>query len=180
VSGVAKVGLGRNPHLDCAALVAWAERCHSLFEGFPGSGSLDFNPERDGEDEKEDRYAILPAQHMPPELRQLVEHGLQLAPGHRVYYQLNRYQAGDYVLPHRDRCHQSIHILTRSPADGLTVEATDGTLRRVLDEPGLTIVHAPEVWHWVDPVLHGPRYTLVTIPPVLPRGGEATRHPAAE
>jgi hypothetical protein len=77
--------------------------------------------------------------------------------------QINRYDRGDYVLPHRDDCQQTIFMLTSSERDGLVVEAAAGLFVRVLDSAGQSVTHPPEAWHWVEPVLDTVRYTLVTI-----------------
>ena len=92
-------------------------------------------------------------------------------------FRLQRYRAGDYVLPHRDFVAQSLYVLTSSDRDGLVIEG-DKRLRRIPDRSGTLVVIQPGVWHWVDPVLDPVRYTVAVSPPVIPEAVRPATCPA--
>ncbi|MGE0492948.1 MAG: 2OG-Fe(II) oxygenase [Vulcanimicrobiota bacterium] len=160
-----------------AELVALAEQHKDLFLSYPRPEAAaarpadwTFDPYRDTEYEDEDRYAVLQQNQMPPELVRAVVAGAfgryeHFRPG-SYYFQINRYDRGGYVLPHRDELQQGLYVLTSSAQDGLTVQDEQGGFRRIYDQAGTFILNDANAWHWVDPVVQAPRYTLLTIPPV--------------
>ena len=164
---------------DCKRICEEAERCVSRFMTYPrrrpdqGSeaSNADFDPLRDSEYEDHDSYQVMQREAMPPTLRTLICDSLlrSTMTTSALYFQLNRYRRGDYVLPHRDTCPQGILSLTASERDGLNIEAEPGHVQRMSDRPGRLVIHAPQAWHWVDPVSSPVRYTLVTIPHIVPR-----------
>src|SRR5262249_54027729 len=129
-------------------IVALAERCRSLFDDYPSRSRLgftSFDPDRDSEYEDDDRYHVLPRGKMP---QQLVEAICASFPGFesRVktsYFQIQRYDRGDYVLPHRDSLRQAIFVLTTSSRDGLVVQASCDHLTRIADVAGSMILADP-------------------------------------
>ena len=130
-----------------------------------------FDPWRESEDEDDDRYQVLPLERMSRSLQQRVARALShIAPlPHSLYFQINRYRSGDFVLPHRDDFPQGLYMLTGSPHDGLVAQSSTG-FERLLDSTGTGVFVDPRAWHWVDPVADSPRYSLVTIPPIRPAG----------
>jgi len=171
---------------DCGEIVALARRHRGLFDDHPGPsvppptpGRDPFDPYRDSEYEDEDRYHVLASDRMPADLRAAI-FAAATPPGTRqgdYWVQVNRYDRGDYVLPHRDALRQGLYMLTTSRADGLNAQHDAGTTVFVPDRAGAYVEHDPRAWHWVDPVAAEERFTLVTIPPlphraVPPRVGE--------
>lgn len=157
-----------------AEIVALAEQYRGLFEDHPSesalrrcpTGSGSFDPYRDSEYEDDDRYHTLQGGRMPDDLRRAVLDGI-VPPGgelSELYVQINRYDPGDYVLPHRDRLQQGLYVLTTSDVDSLVVQNASGHAVRIPDRAGTHITHDPAAWHWVDPVIDEVRYTIVTIP----------------
>jgi hypothetical protein len=73
------------------------------------------------------------------------------------------------VTPHQDELLQGLYVLTSSRRDGLTVQSAEDEFIKVPDEAGTLIVADLSAWHWVDPVLDEVRYSMITIPPLLPR-----------
>ena len=164
---------------NVAEIIALAERYRDRFMSYPTSSASahragrpapkPFNPYRPSEYEEEDRYHVLQQNRMPVDLwraacRTFVEHGI---PARSFYIQLQRYELGDFVLPHRDELLQGLYVLTSSARDGLTVQDGAGGWMWVADEPGTLIVADLAAWHWVDPVVDPVRYTMITIPPLL-------------
>jgi hypothetical protein len=132
-----------------------------------------FDPYRDSEYEDEDRYHVLQSARMPDDLRAAIFAGTTPAgtrPGD-YYVQVNRYDRGDYVLPHRDSLQQGLYMLTTTGQDGLNAQHDRTTMVFVPDRAGTFVGHDPHAWHWVDPVAAEERYTLVTIPPLPHRSG---------
>lgn len=80
------------------------------------------------------------------------------------YVQINRYDVGDYVLPHRDTLQQGLYMLTSSERNSLVVQDATGRPVRIPDRAGTFITFDPNAWHWVDPVVDHERFTMVTIP----------------
>ncbi|MEE2036830.1 hypothetical protein Q8791_06295 [Nocardiopsis sp. CT-R113] len=168
---------------DCAGIVALARRHRRLFTDHPDPsapprppGSDPFDPYRDSEYEDDDRYHVLPSDRMPDDLRAAIFAGAAPAgtrPGD-YYVQVNRYDRGDYVLPHRDSLRQGLYMLTTSDKDGLNAQHDEATVVFVPDRAGTFVEHDPRAWHWVDPVAGEERFTLVTIPP-LPHREDAAR-----
>ncbi|WP_217164887.1 2OG-Fe(II) oxygenase [Streptomyces sp. AC512_CC834] len=157
-----------------AQIVALAERHRALFADYPARRTPSerladrepFDPYRDSEYEDDDQYHVLQADRMPQELHAAILAGI-LPPGTvppDLYVQINRYDPGDYVLPHRDSLQQGLYMLTTSDTDALVAQDADGRAVRVVDRAGRYITHDPKAWHWVDPVTSAARYTLVTIP----------------
>lgn len=165
---------------NCAEIIALAERYSGRFADYPNPGAVrrrtpewdPFDPYRDSEYEDDDQYHVMEADRMPAELHAAILTGI-LPPGvdpAGLYVQVNRYDPGDYVLPHRDSLQQGLYMLTTSEVDALVVQDAECRAVRVTDRAGRYITHDPRAWHWVDPVLDHVRYTLVTIP-ALPRPG---------
>ncbi|MGY2007121.1 hypothetical protein ACW9HC_09065 [Nocardia gipuzkoensis] len=160
-----------------AEIVALAERYRDLFEDHPATTSErsraggSFDPFRDSEYEDDDRYHTLQGARMPDDLRQAVLDGIVPARTDitELYVQINRYDPGDYVLPHRDRLQQGLYVLTTSNVDSLVVQDAAGRPVRLPDRAGNYITHDPAAWHWVDPVVDTLRYTIVTIPALVYR-----------
>lgn len=169
----------RNSVRNCSEIVEIAEKYRDLFDDYPSKDSVEdrtpdrdpFDPYRDSEYEDDDRYHVLQANRMPTDLLMAVLRGITEADSDlsRFYVQINRYDRGDYVLPHRDKVQQGLYMLTSSTRDGLVAQDNDGRMNFVDDQAGALVLHDPLAWHWVDPVHEGPRYTLVTIPPRPPR-----------
>ncbi|MFB7255369.1 2OG-Fe(II) oxygenase [Streptomyces nojiriensis] len=169
----------RNVVRNCSEIVAIAEKYRDLFEDYPSNGAVaarppdrdPLDPYRDSEYEEDDRYHILEANRMPADLLTAVVRGIADADSDlsRFYVQINRYDRGDYVLPHRDKVQQGLYMLTSSTRDGLVAQGGDGRMNFVGDQAGTLVLHDASAWHWVDPVHEGPRYSLVTIPPRPPR-----------
>ncbi len=134
------------------------------------AGRQPFLP-RDHNNYEVDRVQVASHDVMSIELRSAVLEGFaELGCDVRAHsFRLQRYRAGDYVLPHRDFVAQSLYVLTSSDRDGLIIEG-DERLQRIPDRAGTLIVIQPGVWHWVDPVLDPVRYTLAISPPVIPEG----------
>jgi hypothetical protein len=165
---------------DCEGIVALARRHRHLFTDHPDPaapprppGTEPFDPYRDSEYEDDDRYHVLQSARMPDDLREAIfaavtPGGTRMAD---YYVQVNRYDRGDYVLPHRDSLQQGLYMLTTSESDGLNAQHDAGSVVFVPDRAGTFIAHDPQAWHWVDPVAAEERYTLVTIPPLPHRTG---------
>ncbi|MFF2652674.1 hypothetical protein [Streptomyces sp. NPDC058045] len=162
---------------NCDGIVATAERYRHLFADYPSASAVrdrdwdPLNPYRDSEYEDDDRYHVLEARDMPRDLQRVIIAGLadEDSDLSRFYFQINRYDRGDYILPHRDKLQQGLYMLTTSGVDGLVAQAADGHMTFVDDRAGSLVQHDPAAWHWVDPVQDQVRYTLVTIPPRPPR-----------
>jgi hypothetical protein len=160
---------------NCEEIVALARRYRRLFADYPDPSSPPgppglnpFDPYRDSEYEDEDRYHVLQSARMPDDLRAAIFAGTTPAgtrPGD-YYVQVNRYDRGDYVLPHRDSLQQGLYMLTTTGQDGLNAQHDRTTMVFVPDRAGTFVGHDPHAWHWVDPVAAEERYTLVTIPPL--------------
>lgn len=79
------------------------------------------------------------------------------------FIQIQRYDPGDYIAPHRDSYSvRKLHLitLTDSNCDGLICEAPDKTIVKVYDVSGQYIDFPYDAVHWVDPV-KDLRYSLV-------------------
>ncbi|MFE6308613.1 hypothetical protein [Nocardiopsis sp. NPDC057823] len=165
---------------DCGGIVALARRYRHLFADHPDPAAPPrppeadpFDPYRDSEYEDDDRYHVLQSARMPDDLRAAIFAAItpEGTPMADYYVQVNRYDRGDYVLPHRDSLQQGLYMLTTSETDGLNAQHDAGTMVFVPDRAGTFIAHDPQAWHWVDPVASEERYTLVTIPPLPHRAG---------
>ncbi len=159
---------------NCREIIALAEEQTDRFADYPDPASsrrrppdeAPFDPYRDSEYEDDDRYHVLHGDRMSQELRAAILAGI-VPPGHspgRLYVQINRYDPGDYVLPHRDEFQQGLYMLTTSEWNALIVQNAHGHAVRVPDRAGTYLTHDPRAWHWVDPVVDDTRYTIVTIP----------------
>lgn len=135
------------------------------FECFPKApSSMLFDPWRESEYEDDDRYQVLQMSDMSAPLREFIIDWLRPFFGSaRFYFQINRYEQGDHVLPHRDSFKQGLMMLTAGDGDGLCVQTCDYVIR-VQDKVGRIVSCDTDAWHWVDPVKSAPRFTLVTIP----------------
>lgn len=168
---------------DCTEIVRLARRYRNLFADYPDpdarprpSGAPVFDPYRDSEYEDDDRYHVLQSAEMPDDLRKAVfaaitPEGTSMGD---YYVQVNRYDRGDYVLPHRDSLRQGLYMLTDSEPDGLNAQHDPETVVFVPDRAGTFVEHDPGAWHWVDPVVSEERFTLVTIPPLPHRENSAS------
>jgi hypothetical protein len=162
---------------NCPEIIALAEQHRDRFTDYPGTDAVrmrpadwdPFDPYRDSEYEDDDQYHVLAADRMPADLLAAILRGITAlgADAAGLYVQINRYDPGDYVLPHRDSLQQGLYMLTTSDRDGLVVQGADGHVVRLLDRAGTYITHHSRAWHWVDPVVHHVRYTLVTIPALV-------------
>ncbi len=157
-----------------AEIIALANKHRTRFVDYPDPeaarrrplGWDPFDPYRDSEYENDDQYHVMQADRMPAELHAAILAGVT-PPGvdsTGLYVQINRYDVGDYVLPHRDSLQQGVYMLTTSQLDALVVQHADGRAVRIADRAGTYLTHDPRAWHWVDPVVDHVRYTLVTIP----------------
>mgnify|MGYP000872348456 CR=1 FL=1 len=127
-----------------------------------------FDPWRDSEYEDDDRYQVLQMRDMSSALRGFMADWLApLFGSSQFYFQINRYERGDHVLPHRDSLQQGLMMLTGGAGDGLCVQSGDDVVR-VPDKAGRIVLCDTDAWHWVDPVRSAPRFTLVTIPAFTP------------
>lgn len=170
---------------NCAEIICGAERHRDLFTDYPDpkiacARPVDWdplNPYRNSEYEDDDRYHVLEMANMPADLRAAILRGIATPESDlsQFYYQINRYDLGDYILPHRDQLQQGLYMLTDSAVDGLVVQSGSGQVTFVPDTAGALIEHDPAAWHWVDPVRDHVRYTLVTIPPRPPAYVASTR-----
>ncbi|MEV4577357.1 2OG-Fe(II) oxygenase [Nonomuraea jabiensis] len=157
-----------------AEIIAMAERYRHLFSDYPDPVARKarpadwdpLNPYRDSEYEDDDRYHVLQMGDMPRKLAVTILNGLATPDSdlRNFYFQINRYDVGDYILPHRDSLQQGLYMLTDSEVDGLVVQSGPGRMEFVPDTAGSLVEHDPSAWHWVDPVRDHIRYTLVTIP----------------
>lgn len=86
------------------------------------------------------------------------------------FIQIQKYDVGDYILPHKDNYHGSVtpliklHLwsLSSSEYNGITVEQPDGTFKFIVDRAGQYIdFDNNAAWHWVNPVRVSSRYSLV-------------------
>ncbi len=78
------------------------------------------------------------------------------------FIQIQRYDPGDYIVPHRDNYTvKKLHLvtLTTSDCDGLVVEHNN-ELIKIFDLAGQKIETDLNDWHWVDPV-RDLRFSLV-------------------
>jgi hypothetical protein len=159
-----------------AEIVALAMRHADLFASYPTAEALAardgrqrFDPHRDTEYEDDDRYHVLQLGQMPRELRVAIARAIAdngRDPG-KYYAQLQRYDAGDFVLPHRDRLVQGLYNLTSATQDGLVVQDAERGFIKHVDRAGTFLLHDMRAWHWVDPVLEPVRFTMITIPPLF-------------
>ena len=160
---------------NCEELVRLAAGEVERFASYPtadevarnGGTRPPFDPWRDTEYEEQDQYHVLSSRRMSINMRRALLDALRVPLGARrtFYVQVLRYEKGDFVLPHRDAAAQGVVVLTSSERDGLVVQARDDTYIKVVDEAGTLVLCDPRAWHWVDPVLDGPRFSVVTIPP---------------
>jgi hypothetical protein len=154
-------------YLPTSEIVERANEEAARFTCYPLTPSgVPFNPWRDSEYEDDDRYQVLEMNAMSVGFRNLMIK--TLSPFFKTsyfYFQINRYETEDFVLPHRDTLPQGLIMLTSSDADGLTVQ-TGNKFIRVSDVPGRIVLCDAQAWHWVDPVSASPRFSLVTIPPL--------------
>ena len=160
------VVLGVLPQAREIVALALAETAN--FRSYPSAPAMrPFDPCRDSEYEEDDRYHVLEMQEMTPALRRSIETALTpLAySGQRHYFQINRYEVGDYILPHRDDLAQGVYLLTSGKEDGLVMQSGNAFVR-VSGSIGAAVLADARAWHWIDPVAQSPRVTLVTIPPL--------------
>jgi len=159
---------------NCGEIIALAETHRERFASYPDPNAVrqrppgwdPFDPYRDSEYEDDDQYHVMGPDQMPAELHAAIIAGIAPAGSDTtdLYVQLNRYEVGDYVLPHRDSLQQGLYVLTTSEQDALVAQNADGQMVRLSDSAGTFVTHDPLAWHWVDPVVDHVRYTLVTIP----------------
>jgi hypothetical protein len=159
---------------NCAEIVELAIKYADRFRDYPDPSAVrrrgpdwdPFNPYRDSEYEDDDQYHVLQGPDMPDDLRAAILRGI--APNglklKNFYVQINRYDVGDYVLPHRDTMQQGLYMLTSSERNSLVVQDAAGRPVRIPDRAGTFITFDPNAWHWVDPVVDHERFTMVTIP----------------
>lgn len=140
------------------------------FECFPKNPTNElFDPWRDSEYEDDDRYQVLQMRDMSAEFRRFMGDWLTpLFGSSNFYFQINRYERGDHVLPHRDSLQQGLMMLTDGRGDGLCLQSGQDVVR-VQDRAGRIVLCDKDAWHWVDPVRNAPRFTLVIIPAFTPK-----------
>jgi len=79
------------------------------------------------------------------------------------FIQVQKYEKGDTIVPHRDSYHiTKLHLitLTDSDCDGLVCEDTDKSIVKIFDKAGQYIDFPYDAVHWVDPV-RDLRYSMV-------------------
>jgi hypothetical protein len=78
------------------------------------------------------------------------------------FMQIQKYEVGDYILPHRDSYpHFNLICLSNSDIDGLILEDINGNFNFHPDKVGNKINIPRYKWHWVGPVREKTRYTAV-------------------
>lgn len=80
------------------------------------------------------------------------------------FIQIQRYDIGDYIVPHRDAYFvKKLHLvtLTSSDKDGLICEDDDHILKFIPDKAGQYIDFRYDAVHFVSPVIDHPRYSIV-------------------
>ncbi len=78
------------------------------------------------------------------------------------FIQIQKYEIGDYILPHKDSypCFGLLSI-SSSNIDGIVIEQRDKTYKFFPDVAG-TLHDVPKFrWHWVNPVQEKTRYSAV-------------------
>lgn len=78
------------------------------------------------------------------------------------FMQIQRYQEGDYILPHRDNYLSKLRLfqLSTNTLNGLTVQEKEG-YKFYEDIAGCEIKFNRNAYHWVNPTRGEVRYTLV-------------------
>lgn len=99
---------------------------------------------------------------IPDKYRAFLEQEFKMKRGSYDFIQIQKYEIGDYILPHKDTYpHFNLIMLSTSSIDGLTIEDKDGTFKVIPDKAG-TLIDIPKYrWHWVNPVREKTRYTAV-------------------
>jgi hypothetical protein len=102
-------------------------------------------------------------QDVPQEIKEVIEQKLNLTSKDYDFLQIQKYEIGDYILPHRDAYpHFNLLMISSSGWDGLTMEDENNNFCFIPDKAG-TIINIPKYkWHWVNPVREKTRYTAVT------------------
>jgi hypothetical protein len=113
------------------------------------------------------RFSTLYSRSMDDSFIDLIFKDSKFDPDLRDFFsfiQIQRYQIGDYIIPHQDKYHvQRLHLVTLcdSLIDGVTIEDDDHVLYRVNDVAGQKIESPMYSWHWVNPIADKTRYSLV-------------------
>lgn len=111
------------------------------------------------------RFKTLKCSDMSEELKDAIFRDSMFDPDLRYMYefiQIQKYDVGDYIAPHRDSYHiTKLHLitLTTSEVDGLVCE-DNGSVSKIKDVAGTYIDFPYDAVHWVDPV-SSERYSLV-------------------
>lgn len=100
--------------------------------------------------------------NIPEEIKQFLLNSFNIKERDYHFLQIQKYEVGDYILPHKD-CYPQFALLhlSTSALDGLTIEDHDGIYKFLPDIAG-NLVQIPKYrWHWVNPVREKTRYTAV-------------------
>ena len=99
---------------------------------------------------------------IPEELRLFLESIFGIKKGYYDFLQVQKYEIGDYILPHRDVYpHFNLVTLSTSSIDSLVMEGEDGVYQNIPDQAGRMVNIPKYKWHWVNPVREKTRYTAV-------------------
>jgi hypothetical protein len=100
---------------------------------------------------------------IPEEIKTfLIEKAFKITKRDYDFIQIQKYEIGDYILPHKDPypCFGLV-MLSTSNQDGLVVQGRDNKYTLIPDKVG-TFVDVPKfTWHWVNPVREKTRYSAV-------------------
>lgn len=107
-------------------------------------------------------FSSLEDSNIPTELREMITSNFteeEIIP--IAFIQIQRYQAGEYILPHKDNYLTQLRLfqLTDSEYNGLTLQEVD-RYKFYHDVAGSEIVFNRSAWHWVNPV-RDLRYSMV-------------------
>jgi hypothetical protein len=161
-----------NRFSDPEPIKALADKYADLFTDYPNRPTSKlFNPYRHDSVFDDDRYHVLHhGRRMPKDLKELICDTFKFSRrDQESEISINRYDRGDYILPHRDSGPIGLFMLTTSAHDGLTLNDENGRFVTVNDKAGRCVVMKTTTWHWVNPIQDKVRYTVVTDPPVVGR-----------
>lgn len=99
---------------------------------------------------------------MPDELVSFLEKLFNVTEKDYDFLQIQKYEIGDYILPHKDPyANFGLITLSTSQLDGIVVEGRDKLYRFYPDVTGNSIDVPKFSYHWVNPVREKTRYSAV-------------------
>lgn len=99
---------------------------------------------------------------MPEELVLFLENLFNITEKDYDFLQIQKYEIGDYILPHKDPyANFGLITLSTSQLDGIVVEGKDKIYRFYPDVTGNSIDVPRFSYHWVNPVREKTRYSAV-------------------